>query len=342
MSELVIKPVTEPSAWEAFLRSLQPNTFLQSWEWGQVQLQTGEGVHYLGFYRGQDMVGVALIVVVNARRGRFYLCPHGPLLREQESIADVLHVLVQYLRAQGQRDKVVAIRIAPLLEATPDNRKVFVEGGFRPAPLHVHTELTWVLDLTPAEDLLMRGMRKTTRHAIRRAQEHGVDVEIFTEPSALARFMPLYQETKQRHAFIPFSEHFLRTQVTAFGQQGRFFMAIARYQGRDVAAALLVHYGNTVFYHHGASTPLPATVPAAQLLQWRAIQEAKRRGATRYNFWGIAPADQPRHPFAGITVFKKGFGGYAIDYLHAQDLPLTTGYWQLWLVDMVRKWRRGF
>ena len=91
-----------------------------------------------------------------------------------------------------------------------------------------------------------------------------------------------------------------------------------------------------------AKAVMPTTVPAAHAVQWRSIQEAQRRGATRYNFWGIARADQPRHPFAGITIFKKGFGGYPQDYMHAQDLPLNLKYWKLWAVDTWRHIQRGF
>jgi lipid II:glycine glycyltransferase (peptidoglycan interpeptide bridge formation enzyme) len=186
-------------------------------------------------------------------------------------------------------------------------------------------------------------MRKTTRHAIGKAIKAGVTCKILTDPAeALERFWPLYEETRGRHGFVLWPKASVQAQLEIFGASNNIFAVIARHQGRDVAAALLPHFGNTVFYYHGASAKLLSSVPAAQLLQWEAIKESQRRGAQHYNFWGIAPTDQPNHPFVGITTFKTGFGGYEKDFLHAQDLPFSFGYWGLWAVDTYRKLKRGF
>jgi lipid II:glycine glycyltransferase (peptidoglycan interpeptide bridge formation enzyme) len=335
---MTIREITSQLAWEDFITKLHPNTFLHSWAWGQLQQQIGETVQYLGFFDGDTQVGAALLLTVHARRGQHYLCPHGPLFTEERFIEEGITTLITYAKEQAAGS---ALRLAPLLTTTAEHTTLLARLGFRPAPLHVHTELTWMLDLTPAPEELLQGMRKTTRHAIRRATDKGVTAAILSPEEIVARFYPLYETTKARHRFVPFSRRFLETQVRVFSP-ANVFGVVAQYEGRDVAAAILIHYGDTVFYHHGASLQLPGNVPAAHLLQWTAIQEAKRRGATHYNFWGIAPENQPEHPFAGITVFKKGFGGYAIDYMHAQDLPLTWKYWILWTIEMLRKKKRGF
>ena len=75
-------------------------------------------------------------------------------------------------------------------------------------------------------------------------------------------------------------------------------------------------------------------------MQWDAISEARYRGAAVYNFWGIAETDD-KHPWSGLTLFKKGFGGFSKEYLRAQDLPLTKKYWLTFLVEKIRKSRRG-
>jgi len=339
---MTIITIKDRHRWDEALQHINPNTFLQSWEWGRVQQDTGERIMRFGFIEQDQIIGLALVVIVNAKRGRHYLIPHGPIFEEEQKTLQHLPALVQYLRQRARQDRVVALRIAPLLEDTPDTRQTFTQLGFRPAPLHVHAELTWVLDINKPAEQLLQDMRKTTRHAITKARRAGVTVEIIKGLNGLDRFLPLYQVTKTRHHFTPFSRNFLKVQLDTFAQHDHLFIAYARYRGQDVAAAVCLHLGSTVFYHHGASNRLPKGVPASQLLQWEAIQEAKRRGATRYNFWGIAPPNQPRHPFAGITVFKQGFGGRAINYLHAQDLPLSHRYWKLWAIDTWRKHRRGF
>lgn len=342
----MITLIKDPVAWNNFVTACTPNTFLHAWEWGQVQKAAGEDVRYLGWFSPSgegEIEGVALVIVVNARRGRHYLVPHGPLTADPAMFPKFLTELISYLHESAPHDHTVALRIAPLLLNTPDQQQLFKNHHFRPAPLHIHAELTWVLDLNAPAEQLLANMRKTTRHAISKAEQAGITCEIITDPIvALDRFWPLYQQTQQRHRFVVWPRKMVEAQLNFFSATSSIFSVIARLNNEDVAAAILPHFGPTVFYYHGASRKLTSNLPATQLLQWTTIQEAKRRGATQYNFWGIAPANEPNHPFAGITTFKKGFGGREIDYLHAQDLPLTIGYWKLWAVDTYRKLRRGF
>lgn len=339
---LKIEEIHDASVWNGWLLTQQPNTFLQSWEWGRIQSQEGEIVRYLAVMDNTKQIAAALTITVRARRGAFLFCPHGPIMESKANKQEVLGALLPVWKEYAKADKAVAIRVAPLLETTPSHTALFSRLSFRPSPIHVHAELTWVLDIAPSEDTLFQNMRKTTRHAVKKAMSEGVQVEVTTNTLAVDRFWPLYESTKDRHQFVPFTKQFLRRQAEMFGESGSMYIALATYQGHDVAGAIFMSFGDTVFYHHGASAKLPSSVPATQLLQWESIRHAKQLGATRYNFWGIAPEDKPNHPFAGITVFKKGFGGRAIDYLHAQDLSLSPLYWKLWAVDTFRKYRRGF
>ncbi len=337
-----IEIIESQTTWDDAVSGLQPNTFLHSWAWKQVQEADGEHVDTLGFYEDDRIVAVALVITIHAKRGTQYLVPHGPLLKDVTCLPEVLRQLTAYYTQRSSDDHAVVLRIAPLVELSSEIKALFASLGFRPAPMHVHAELTWVLDIAKSETELLQGMRKTTRHAIIRAQREGVHVEIISDASAVERFWPLYEQTTTRHGFVAFQKQFIVAQAEIFGRNSQMFFAIASYENQDVAAAMLIHYGDTVFYYHGASLKTLSNIPAAQLLQWEAIREAKKRGAKVYNFWGIARDEEPNHPFAGITTFKKGFGGYAIDYLHAQDYVLSWKYWLLWAIETYRKKRRGF
>lgn len=338
---MIVKEITQRQVWDAFIHQQKPNTFLQSWAWGEVQKADGDSVRYLFCIDQAQVVAAALVITVHARRGTFYLIPHGPIFTPKADQALVIQTLREYLKKSATQDRVVCIRIAPLIVTTPNAEKMFQNLGFRPAPMHIHVELTWILNINKPEAEILSGMRKTTRHAITKGSQN-IQVDIETSLKGFDRFWPLYETTKSRHNFVPFKADFIRSQIAEFGKTNNIYIPIAHYQGQDVAAAIMMQSHDTVFYYHGASLKLPGSVPAAQVLHWESIKEAKRRGAIWYNFWGIAPDDQPKHPFAGITIFKKGFGGQAIDYLHAQDFPLSPGYWKLWLVERVRKMKRGF
>ncbi|MAF80833.1 hypothetical protein CL628_02355 [bacterium] len=338
----MIREVTSREAWDEFVLAQAPNTFLHTWEWGQSQQADGEGLQYLGIFSDAgEQLAAALVLTIHAKRGIHYLIPHGPTMAAGVDPAEVLAELIAYLQPLAAADGALALRVAPLLESTDASQAVFKELGFKPAPLHVHAELTWVLDIPQSDDALLDGMRKTTRHAVKKAMNDGVATSIIPASEILDRFWPLYEGTGSRHGFVLYPRELIAEQLTQFADNDRVFGAVAQHGGKDVAAAIVFQYGQTCFYYHGASIQVERMSPT-QLLQFEAIREARRRGATTYNFWGIAPDDQPNHPFAGITVFKKGFGGHAIDYMHAQDLPLAFGYKRLWLIEQWRRWRRGF
>lgn len=340
--QITVSSINSAANWESFLARCKPNTFLQSWAWGKVQRGLSEQVKYLGFYSGSTQVAVALVILVNAKRGRHYLIPHGPILLPGVDVGAVVRALTVFLRSCAGSDGATAMRIAPLFLQNDDTENLFKQLKFISAPLHVHAERTWLLDITGSEEKLLSGMRKTTRQAINKAAQAGVQIDIINDRSALDRFWPLYETTRTRHGFVPWSREALSLQLEQFGANNQIYTVLARYQQQDLAAAICINYGSTVFYYHGASGNVFKEIPAAQLVQWHAILEARRRKAGHYNFWGIAPENQPKHPFAGITTFKKGFGGQALDYMHARDLPFTWGYLRLWLIDSFRKWRRGF
>jgi lipid II:glycine glycyltransferase (peptidoglycan interpeptide bridge formation enzyme) len=60
------------------------------------------------------------------------------------------------------------------------------------------------------------------------------------------------------------------------------------------------------------------------------MQAAKRAGHGKYDFWGVAPSDDPKHPWAGITRFKAGFGGDRLAAGGAWELPGNRFWYTLY------------
>lgn len=342
-SALSVHDVGDPRQWEQFLHSLAPHTFLQSWQWRRLHEQIGEPVMAIGAFQGDTLVGIALAILVRARRGTFLFCPHGPLALRMDTAegADIIRVLLEELRTRALQKHASFLRVSPLALDTPDTRSFYARLGYRPAPIHVHAERMWILDLTPSEETLLAQMRKTTRNLIRRAEREGVTVRFSTDQTDVDTFEQLYAETAERERFVPFSHAFLAAEFDAFVPEGKGFLAFAEYQGKPIAGALIINETGRGFYHQGASSRAHKKTPAAYLLHWRIAQHLKQSGCLAYNFWGIAPENAPQHPWAGLTLFKQGFGGAAIDYLHAQDLPLRPNYWFTYLIETLRRKKRG-
>ncbi|MDO8601920.1 MAG: peptidoglycan bridge formation glycyltransferase FemA/FemB family protein [bacterium] len=339
-----IKEITQKNEWEAFVRAAAPRTFLHSWSWGEFHRAQHQTIVRFGIYDGMTLVAVALLIKVMARRGTFLLCPHGPIISLSHAgsplVGEIIKKLTEHLKPFALKLGCDFVRICPLLIDSLDNRATFMRTGYRQAPIHMHPELTWMLDITPSLDELMAGMRKTTRYGIRKAEKDGVTVEMSEKPEDVERFYKVYQDTVDRQHFTPFSRNYLRCEFETFITDKKVSWFFAVYKGETISAAMIIFSGNSGFYHHGASIQRYAKIPASYLLQWTAIGEAKRRGCALYNFYGVSPEDKPNHPWAGLSLFKKGFGGFPEAYVPAQDLPLTKKYWLNFVIEKVRKIRR--
>jgi lipid II:glycine glycyltransferase (peptidoglycan interpeptide bridge formation enzyme) len=60
------------------------------------------------------------------------------------------------------------------------------------------------------------------------------------------------------------------------------------------------------------------------------ILDAKADGLKYFDFWGIAPPDQPDHSWAGLTGFKKGFGGEVVTNIGTYDIAINKAKYQLY------------
>ncbi len=336
-----IKLVEDSGAWEEFLKTTTPNIFVQSAHYGDFFKKLGEDAFMVGVYDGERIIGGSLVVTTTARRGKFLYLPYGPKLDFSNS--ELLKEFNNFLIELAKKEKADFIRVAPFLEDNEESRGMFKDLGYRSAPMHVLAETTWILDLDEDEETLMKNMRQTTRNLIRRGEREGVEIKISTDEAAIDRLVELLNETAKRHHFTPFSKKYIKSEFDAFKDADEVKIFEAFFEGEMVSSAVIFYYGDTAVYRHSASSSKRIKCQPTYFLQWNVIQEAKRRGMKHYNFWGIAPEGaSKKHPFYGITVFKTGFGGYKKDLLHCQDLPLTKKYWLNWLIETLRRIRRGF
>jgi len=336
-----IELINEQEKWERFVNEVSPHTFLQSWEWILFQKQLGNKVYPIGIFADNELCGIAFVYKINAKRGTFLFCPHGPLIDWGNT--ELFIEFAKYLKSLGKKEKVDFIRVSALASISHKTVKAFKDFGFRDAPIHMmHPELAWILDITPNAEQLFSGMKKRTRYSIRKAKKDGVQIIKSSDPASVDIFYSLYKQTASRQKFIPFSKKYIENEFNIFTKAQKGKMFFANYNNETIATAFIIFSNGSASYHQGASIRKYNNITASELLQWEAILEAKNRGMKFYNFWGIAPEGAKEHPLLGITQFKKGFGGFSEEYLHCQDLILTSKYWINYLVEKLRKKARRY
>ncbi len=369
-----IKEIENKDIWEDFLLNCEEKTFLQSWNWGEFQKMMGNKIWRLGIYSNGELFSVCLVALIKAKRGRFLLIQHGPsvvLTRNDKS--STLEALLGRLREIAKDEKASFIRIAPLLERNEENIKIFKDLGFKESPMHANAYTsTWKLDLMPSEDELLMNMRKTTRYLIRQAMKNQ-DITIASRtldisgdapvmekstnlndiagdktarytglPATIELYQKLSAKAAKRQDFVPFSFEYIKNEFEIFSKDNQTLLFLGKYKGEIAAAALVIFWQGISFYHQAASDAKFAKFSIPYLLQWEAIKEAKKRGCILYDFWGfVDPEKNPKHPWAGPTLFKMGFGGYKKEYIKTQDFPLSNRYWLIFAFEKLRKAKRS-
>ncbi|MBI2003169.1 MAG: peptidoglycan bridge formation glycyltransferase FemA/FemB family protein [Candidatus Wildermuthbacteria bacterium] len=339
---MTIQEISDRRVWEQLLLACEEKSFLHSWEWGEFCQSMGETIWRYGVYEAGELCAGALVEKKAARRGTFLLVPHGPVVKSQNILkSNVLEILLQELKTRAKEGRAGFIRINPIWERSDEHAQIFRKFWFKRAPLQMHPESSWKLDISPDEGTLFTSMRKTTRYLIRQAQNNP-DIVVFQsgDPNDVRVFSAMHNLVSERQRFIPFSKEYLQKEFDAFAPDGvRIFWGT--YKGERVAGSFVIFKDNAAFYHHAVSLPEFAKFSIPALVQWEAIREAKRRGCAVYDFWGfVDPATNPAHPWAGPTLFKMGFGGYASLYAHTQDLPLRWTYWLTYCFEALRRKKR--
>lgn len=351
---MTINEITQKEIWESFLLNCQEKTFLNSWNWGEFQSAQGGKIWRLGIFDGDELISVALVIKTAAKRGTFLLIPHGPNIKanNRNQKDKILEILIEELKKIAIKERVDFIRISPILPARnashsdaggERNEEIFTKLGFRRAPIHSHPESSWKLDIRPTEEELLMGMRKTTRYLIRQAIKNP-EIKIFQSQKLedIKTFDNLQQEVVKSQQFIPFSLDYLEKEFNIFNLDNQVSIFFGEYQGKIIGSAFVLFWSGIGFYHHAALLPEYHKVPVAYLIQWEAIKETKRRGCELYDFWGyINPQIYPKHPWAGPTLFKMGFGGKPYEYVLTQDFPLSFKYWLTYIFEKIRKLKRG-
>ena len=340
MSEIKVKQIEDRKEWDGFIDTFAPHTFLQTWEWNLSQQLMGSKTFPLGIYAGEKLVGVSFVYLIKAKRGAFIFCPHGPII--SENFEQNFQALFVYLKDLAKKERADFIRISPLEIKRPESILLFRKFGFRDAPIHMHPELAWILDVSKMEQELLSGMKKRTRYSIAKAQKDGVEILASTNTEDVKDFYDIYLETASRQDFVPFSKKYIKEEFEIFGKENKIVLFFAKHGGETIATAMIIFSNGSGFYHHGASVRNNKSITASELLQWSAILECKKRGFNLYNFWGIAPEDAKNHPWVGLSRFKRGFGGFSEEYVHAQDYPMTLKYWLNYIIETIRRIKRKY
>jgi hypothetical protein len=202
---------------------------------------------------------------------------------------DEMDVLFQALISILNCGKLKFVEIRPLYTRAPHGF-----GSFQRFYFH------W-LDLRPSLDSIFRKLHgNCIRRKIRRAEREGITSEAGRSDKLLDEFYSLQVSTRRRFGLPPQPLRWFKNLIEAMGECA--MIRVARFQGRPIAAILMLSHKKTAVYKYGCSHSNNNNRGGTQLILWQAIEDAKSKGMELMDL-GRSDMDN-----LGLIAFKERWG----------------------------------
>lgn len=288
------------------------------------QKETGGYKHHFIFV---NKLAVTVLEKNTPPLGKLWYIPKGPNVNSSKALFDTLKALKPFAQKRG----VFVVRIETELART--QQPTLSRHGLRKATPIIPNPSTITLNLSGDLESILMSLPQKGRHAIRRAERDGVEVELVKANDKNCRTMyKLLSETAEGQFGIR-SYNYYKLFWQRFEKAGYGQLFFARYEGNVVAGAYAMVFGTKSTYKDGASIRKRTAYGASHFLQWKVIEWAKSRNATIHDFCGSPPSDEitnSDHPHYGIGLFKTAFNKQVTDYIGCYDLIISSVRYKAW------------
>jgi len=290
--------------------------FLQSKIWREFQASVGRKVF--------NIEDVSIIEHKLPLVGKYFYIPRGPEIHETCNIKHITSELIKL----AKEEKSGWIRVEPndkTLEFIRKNSEYKIVKA-----LHdMQPRETLVMDISKSEEELLSEMKQKTRYNLNLAKKKNIKIfsvssEQGTVNKYVDEFVRLVKITSERDGIKAHEEKYYRKMVEHIPAEN-LKIYLAQYDGKIIAANIIIFFQDVAIYLHGASDNEFRNVMAPYLLQWQQIQDAKKESCKKYDFGGIKSEIsnsklqifnksqnskfkiQNSGDWVGITRFKLGF-----------------------------------
>ena len=257
--------------------------FLQSKEWREFQKKAGSRVFYVeneGF--SASIIEHQLPIV-----GKYFYVPkgHNVTTSKSQNVKNFFSDLINL----AKKEKSGWIRFDLKDKNDLNLIKENIKQKIAKAPHDMQPREIFVIDITKNEEELLSEMSQKTRYNIKLAQKRGISLRTtnkYENTNDILEFIRLVKATAKRKGISFHAEDYYQKMFENL-PENMLKLYVAEYNWKVIAANILVFYGDTATYLHGATDDEYRNVMAPYLLQWQAILDAKKAGCKKYDFGGV-------------------------------------------------------
>lgn len=205
------------------------------------------------------------------------------------------------------------------------------ENGLIKAFEEVQPEFRQIIPIHGTTDEILAGMKQKGRYNIKIAQKNNIQVK---KSDNIIEFYQMFLETAKRDGFSIRPKDYFENMLEILSGQGYAELLVAYYQNKPVAAEIISYYDGVASYLYGASANEHRNLMAPYLLHFEAMKRAKEKGCKVYDLLAVAPPDEEEshHKYAGISRFKRQFGGETICLVGSYDLVFKPFWYKIFKI----------
>ncbi len=243
---------------------------------------------------------------------------------------------LELLTAAGEKDGCIHIKIDSPNTPKPEEMLILIKQSSNLRETKpTFAQETIFLDLTQPEERLLEQMSQKTRYNVRLAQKKGVRIKEASDPKDFQYFLALQRKTAAKQRFYLHPDNYYQTLYELMQPAGKAHLLLATVEEEPCTAWLLFSHNAVLYYMYGGSSEKYHSLMPNNLMMWEAIKLGQRLGCELFDLGGIN--SDPKHHWAGVTRFKKGYGGRVVKFPPSYDLILKPWRYRLFLIaDKVR------
>ena len=229
-----------------------------------------------------------------------------------------LTFIIRYLQSCMEHQNLRYVEVRPVNGSFGQSAET--NGFCRSAMYYLH-----ILDLRRELDQVLDSFDKdSVQRRIRRAERAGLVEKCGQSDDLLRDFYTLFVKTRSRHRLPPSPYRWFRNLIRHSGEAAE--LRVAYQANAPVAAILILHCKEIVYYKYGCSDVEFNRFGAMPWLLWRAIASAKSSGAIQFDM------GRTEEHNAGLLAFKN----------HWVPQPQPLVYWRfpaIASVDSPTSWK---